>query len=68
MGAVACDGVLMAISLSELVENAGLQSGNATLVTPPLDLNVKKVKDQDDRPCLWLGTSSHWVLQPAAYR
>uniref|UniRef100_A0A8D2ZWK5 carbamoyl-phosphate synthase (ammonia) n=1 Tax=Scophthalmus maximus TaxID=52904 RepID=A0A8D2ZWK5_SCOMX len=39
--AVACDGVVMAIAVSEHVENAGVHSGDATLVTPPQDLNQK---------------------------
>uniref|UniRef100_A0A672I047 Carbamoyl-phosphate synthetase 2, aspartate transcarbamylase, and dihydroorotase n=1 Tax=Salarias fasciatus TaxID=181472 RepID=A0A672I047_SALFA len=39
--AVACDGVVVAIAVSEHVENAGVHSGDATLVTPPQDLNQK---------------------------
>lgn len=41
MDAVACDGVVIAIAVSEHVENAGVHSGDATLVTPPQDLNQK---------------------------
>ncbi|KAL1445052.1 hypothetical protein MTO96_029376 [Rhipicephalus appendiculatus] len=37
--AVAKDGVLVAMAVSEHVENAGVHSGDATLVTPPQDLN-----------------------------
>lgn len=37
--AVAKDGILMAMAVSEHVENAGVHSGDATLVTPPQDLN-----------------------------
>ncbi|XP_046877046.1 CAD protein isoform X1 [Hypomesus transpacificus] len=37
--AVACDGLVIAIAVSEHVENAGVHSGDATLVTPPQDIN-----------------------------
>uniref|UniRef100_A0A2P2HXN8 CAD protein-like n=2 Tax=Hirondellea gigas TaxID=1518452 RepID=A0A2P2HXN8_9CRUS len=37
--AVALDGELLCIAVSEHVENAGVHSGDATLVTPPQDLN-----------------------------
>lgn len=39
--AVACDGVILCMAVSEHVENAGVHSGDATLVTPPRDINVK---------------------------
>lgn len=39
--AVACDGVILCMAVSEHVENAGVHSGDATLVTPPRDLNPK---------------------------
>ncbi|XP_057679004.1 CAD protein [Corythoichthys intestinalis] len=42
--AVACDGVVMAFAVSEHVENAGVHSGDATLVTPPQDLNQKTIE------------------------
>ena len=35
MDAVACEGVLVAAAISEHVENAGVHSGDATLVLPP---------------------------------
>lgn len=41
--AVACDGMVLAIAVSEHVENAGVHSGDATLVTPPQDLNQKTI-------------------------
>ncbi|XP_072318075.1 multifunctional protein CAD isoform X2 [Eucyclogobius newberryi] len=41
--AVALDGVVLAIAVSEHVENAGVHSGDATLVTPPQDLNQKTI-------------------------
>uniref|UniRef100_UPI00358E2434 multifunctional protein CAD isoform X2 n=1 Tax=Myxine glutinosa TaxID=7769 RepID=UPI00358E2434 len=37
--AVACDGAVLAVAISEHVENAGVHSGDATLVTPAQDLN-----------------------------
>uniref|UniRef100_A0A182N1E7 ATP-grasp domain-containing protein n=1 Tax=Anopheles dirus TaxID=7168 RepID=A0A182N1E7_9DIPT len=37
--AVAADGVILCMAVSEHVENAGVHSGDATLVTPPQDLN-----------------------------
>ena len=39
MDAVAQDGELLCMAVSEHVENAGVHSGDATLVTPPQDLN-----------------------------
>lgn len=36
--AVAVDGYVIAMAISEHVENAGIHSGDATLVTPPQDL------------------------------
>ncbi|KAF5279207.1 hypothetical protein FQR65_LT03454 [Abscondita terminalis] len=37
--AVAFDGVILCMAVSEHVENAGVHSGDATLVTPPQDIN-----------------------------
>jgi carbamoyl-phosphate synthase/aspartate carbamoyltransferase/dihydroorotase len=37
--AVACDGVILCLAVCEHVENAGVHSGDATLVTPPQDIN-----------------------------
>ncbi|TRY86953.1 hypothetical protein DNTS_000646 [Danionella cerebrum] len=42
--AVACDGEVIAIAVSEHVENAGVHSGDATLVTPPQDINQKTME------------------------
>lgn len=39
--AVAQDGELLCLAVSEHVENAGVHSGDATLVTPPQDLNTE---------------------------
>ena len=37
--AAACDGEVVCMAVSEHVENAGVYSGDATLVTPPRDIN-----------------------------
>ncbi|XP_043931401.1 CAD protein [Protopterus annectens] len=42
--AVACDGVVIAIAVSEHVENAGVHSGDATLVTPAQDINQRTME------------------------
>ena len=39
MDAVACDGRVVVMAISEHVENAGVHSGDATLVLPAQDLN-----------------------------
>lgn len=44
MDVVACDGVVVAIAISEHVENAGVHSGDATLVTPPQDITPKTLE------------------------
>ncbi|CAG0885196.1 unnamed protein product [Cyprideis torosa] len=49
--AVAQDGKILCMAVSEHVENAGIHSGDATLVTPPQDLNqstldeIQKITD-----------------------
>ncbi|KAM3932599.1 multifunctional protein CAD isoform 2-T2 [Leptodactylus fuscus] len=42
--AVACDGVVIAVAISEHVENAGVHSGDATLVTPAQDITPKTLE------------------------
>eukprot|EP00731_Ephydatia_muelleri_P031726 Em0023g233a len=42
--AVACDGNVVVMAISEHVENAGVHSGDATLVLPAQDLNEETVK------------------------
>jgi carbamoylphosphate synthase large subunit len=42
--AVAQEGELLCMAVSEHVENAGVHSGDATLVTPPQDLNTETLK------------------------
>lgn len=47
MDCVARDGEVMCIAVSEHIENAGVHSGDATLVTPPQDINkqtLSKIK------------------------
>jgi len=44
MDAVACDGVLVASAVSEHVENAGVHSGDATLVLPPQRTYLETVR------------------------
>ena len=44
MDCVARDGVVEAMAVSEHVENAGVHSGDATLVTPPQDLNAETLE------------------------
>lgn len=43
--AVAQDGKLITIAISEHVENAGVHSGDATLMTPPQDLNTETLNN-----------------------
>lgn len=46
--AVAADGEILCMAVSEHVENAGVHSGDATLVTPPQDINEEtlvKIKE-----------------------
>ena len=42
--AVACEGEVLCIAVSEHVENAGVHSGDASLVTPPQDLNEETLQ------------------------
>lgn len=42
--AVAADGVILCMAVSEHVENAGVHSGDATLVTPPQDINAETLE------------------------
>lgn len=42
--AVAADGVILCMAVSEHVENAGVHSGDATLVTPPQDINEETLE------------------------
>ena len=42
--AVASDGEVVVMAVSEHVENAGVHSGDATMVLPPQDLNEETLK------------------------
>ena len=42
--AVACDGVILCLAVCEHVENAGVHSGDATLVTPIQDINPQTLQ------------------------
>ena len=44
MDAVAMKGDVVCMAVSEHVENAGVHSGDASLVTPPQDLNNKTLE------------------------
>ncbi|KAI8869908.1 carbamoyl-phosphate synth [Ramicandelaber brevisporus] len=48
MDAVARDGVLIQHVISEHVENAGVHSGDATLILPPQDLDPETVRKVED--------------------
>ena len=43
--AVAADGEILCMAVSEHVENAGVHSGDATLVTPPQDINAETLEN-----------------------
>ncbi|RXG73030.1 CAD protein [Armadillidium vulgare] len=42
--AIAADGKLVCMAVSEHVENAGVHSGDATLITPPQDINTQTLQ------------------------
>jgi carbamoyl-phosphate synthase/aspartate carbamoyltransferase/dihydroorotase len=42
--AVAYDGIILCLAVCEHVENAGVHSGDATLVTPPQDINPQTLQ------------------------
>ena len=44
MDAVCSEGDILTMAVSEHVENAGVHSGDATLVTPPQDLNEETLQ------------------------
>ena len=48
MDAVACGGEVVAMAISEHVENAGVHSGDATLVLPAQDLNQETLSRIQD--------------------
>ena len=44
MDAVACDGEVLSLAISEHVENAGVHSGDATMVLPAQDINKETME------------------------
>lgn len=52
--AVAMNGEVLCMAVSEHVENAGVHSGDATLVTPPQDLNAETL-DKIHKICCTIG-------------
>ena len=44
MDAVACNGQLVNYAISEHIENAGVHSGDATLILPPQKLYIETLK------------------------
>ncbi|GMS99898.1 hypothetical protein PENTCL1PPCAC_22073 [Pristionchus entomophagus] len=64
--AVASEGRLLAVAVSEHVENAGIHSGDATLVTPPQDLNqvtMDKIRDISRRVAEKFNVSGPFNMQ-----
>lgn len=58
--AVANNGVVLCLAVSEHVENAGVHSGDATLVTPPQNINsvtMDKIRRVAARVALELGVT-----------
>lgn len=65
--AVACDGIVSAIAISEHVENAGVHSGDATLVTPTRHHPENSGADQSHCACCGPGATGYRTLQSAAH-
>ncbi|KAG7188566.1 hypothetical protein KM043_008197 [Ampulex compressa] len=64
--AVAYDGVILCMAVSEHVENAGVHSGDATLVTPPQDINAEtlaKIKSISKAIAASLGVTGPFNMQ-----
>lgn len=64
--AVAYDGVILCMAVSEHVENAGVHSGDATLVTPPQDINTEtlaKIKAISKAIAASLGVTGPFNMQ-----
>ena len=45
MDCVASEGEVVVLAISEHVENAGVHSGDATMVQPPQDLNEQTIQN-----------------------
>lgn len=64
--AVAYEGVILCMAVSEHVENAGVHSGDATLVTPPQDINAQtlmKIKSISKAVAASLGVTGPFNMQ-----
>jgi carbamoyl-phosphate synthase/aspartate carbamoyltransferase/dihydroorotase len=64
--AVAYDGIILCMAVSEHVENAGVHSGDATLVTPPQDINAQtlaKIKSISKAVAASLGVTGPFNMQ-----
>ncbi|XP_060824118.1 CAD protein [Bombus pascuorum] len=64
--AVAYDGIILCMAVSEHVENAGVHSGDATLVTPPQDINAEtltKIKMMSKAIAASLGVTGPFNMQ-----
>ncbi|CAJ0919077.1 unnamed protein product, partial [Mesorhabditis belari] len=64
--AVALEGDLRVMAVSEHVENAGIHSGDATLVTPPADLNgptIERIKEITEKIARGLNVNGPFNMQ-----
>ncbi|XP_011153146.1 CAD protein [Harpegnathos saltator] len=64
--AVAYEGIILCMAVSEHVENAGVHSGDATLVTPPQDINsetLMKIKNISKAVAASLGVTGPFNMQ-----
>lgn len=64
--AVAYEGIIVCMAVSEHVENAGVHSGDATLVTPPQDINTEtlmKIKSISKAIAASLGVTGPFNMQ-----
>ncbi|EZA54099.1 CAD protein [Ooceraea biroi] len=64
--AVAYEGMILCMAVSEHVENAGVHSGDATLVTPPQDINAQtlaKIKTISKAVAASLGVTGPFNMQ-----
>lgn len=56
----------LGMAVSEHIENAGVHSGDATLVTPPFDVNaetLKRIKETTDAIAESLGITGPFNMQ-----
>jgi len=64
--AVACDGTIIVMAISEHIENAGVHSGDASLVLPAQDINPetrRKIVDIAEKVAMELRVSGPFNLQ-----